>query len=219
MRLRVTFAKTEAMRYTGHLDLQRTWERTLRRARLSLAYSHGFNPRPKINLAAALPLGFTSECELAEFWLDGDPAQGEVEARLREAAPPGLVIRSVEVVPPEAPKIPNLIRAAEYRVTLPEPPSDLALRVAALLQMGALPRTRRGKPYDLRPLIERLQVCDAQSLEMRLAARGGATGRPDEVLLALGVDPLSARVHRTALILAENGAAGLPPSIPQAPKP
>ncbi len=59
-RLRLTFAKTAAMRYTGHLDLHTTWERTLRRARLPLAYSQGFHPQPKIQLASALPLGFTS---------------------------------------------------------------------------------------------------------------------------------------------------------------
>ena len=70
MRIRVTFSKTYHMRYTSHLDVHRTWERTLRRARLPLAYSQGFNPRPKINLAAALPLGFTSDCEIVEFWLD-----------------------------------------------------------------------------------------------------------------------------------------------------
>ena len=77
------------MRYTSHLDVHRTWERTLRRARLPLAYSQGFNKRPKINLAVALPLGFTSDCELVEFWLDGTPTLSEVESRLREAAPSG----------------------------------------------------------------------------------------------------------------------------------
>jgi radical SAM-linked protein len=48
------------MRYTGHLDLYRTWERTLRRAGLPLAYSQGFKPHPRIVLACALPLGCTT---------------------------------------------------------------------------------------------------------------------------------------------------------------
>ena len=201
MRLRVTFSKTDHMRYTGHLDLHRTWERTLRRARLPLSYSQGFNPRPKINLGAALPLGFTSNCELVEFWLDSDQPESEIEARLREAAPPGIEIQTVETVDPQTPKIPTLIESAEFQAVLPEAIPDLTARVEGLLLADTLERQRRGKPYDLRPLIEDLRAPDAQTLDFRLAARANATGRPEEVLEALGLDPLTARVHRTRLIL------------------
>jgi hypothetical protein len=129
-----------------------------------------------------------------------------------------MEILSVEVVDLQEPKIPNLIQSAEYLITLPAALPDLASRVAALMEAESLPRARRGKPYDLRPLIEALHARDEQHLFMRLAARSNATGRPDEVLLALGVDLLSARVHRSALILAEN-AAGLQHSVPQATNP
>ncbi len=191
------------MRYTSHLDVHRTWERTLRRARLPLAYSQGFNKRPKINLAAALPLGFTSDCELVEFWLNDAPSQSEVEARLREAVPPGIEILSVETIDPQTPKIPNLVDSAKYEVALLDPVSDLDKRVSKVLEAESLPRERRGKAYDLRPLIEDLQISDVQNLDLQLATRSGATGRPEEVLLALGIDPLAARVHRTALNLRE----------------
>ena len=201
MRYRVTFSKTEAMRYTSHLDVQRTWERTLRRARLPLTYSQGFNKRPKLNLAAALPLGFTSSCELAEFWLNADPSPTEVEARLREAAPPGLEIQSVVQVAPQTKKIPNLVVAAKYRITLLEPLDDLEARLTELLAADSLERERRGKPYDLRPLIETLRASDPRTLELKVSARPGATGRPDEVLLALGLNPLTARIHRSELLL------------------
>jgi radical SAM-linked protein len=201
MRIRVTFAKTDHMRYTSHLDVHRTWERTLRRARLPLAYSQGFNPRPKINLAVALPLGFTSDCELVEFWLDGAPPLSAVEAQLREAAPPGIEILHVEEIDPQMPKIPNLVDSAKYDVTLLEPITDLEKRISDVLGAESLFRERRGKPYDLRPLIEDIKTPDANHLDLQLAARSGATGRPEEVLLALGIDPLEARVRRTALIL------------------
>ena len=62
------------MRFTGHLDLHRAWERTFRRAGLPLAYSQGFNPHPRLNLASALPLGFTSEGEVIDVWLEQDLA-------------------------------------------------------------------------------------------------------------------------------------------------
>jgi len=201
MRIRVTFSKTDHMRYTSHLDLHRTWERTLRRARLPLAYSQGFNKRPKINLGAALPLGFTSDCEIVEFWLDGTPPQSEIEARLKEAAPPGIKIHEIEEIDPQTPKIPNLVDSAQYDVTLLEPVTDLERRVSGVLDAETLPRERRGKTYDLRPLVEEIQIPKADHLALQLAARSGATGRPEEVLLALGIDPVAARVHRTALIL------------------
>ena len=191
------------MRYTSHLDVHRTWERTLRRARLPLAYSQGFNKRPKINLAVALPLGFTSECELVEFWLDGTPTLSEVESRLREAGPPGIEIYSVEEIDLKTPKVPNLVDSSKYDVTLLVPVDDLDQRVSEVVDAESLPRERRGKPYDLRPLIEDIQIRDAHNLDLQLAARSGATGRPEEVLLALGIDPVAARVHRTALILKE----------------
>ncbi len=62
MRARITFSKQGALRYTGHLDLHRLWERAMRRADLPLSYSQGFHPQPKISLASALPLGFASRC-------------------------------------------------------------------------------------------------------------------------------------------------------------
>ncbi|MDP3186130.1 MAG: TIGR03936 family radical SAM-associated protein, partial [Anaerolineales bacterium] len=64
--MRITFSKTGALRYTGHLDLQRIWERTARRAGLPLVYSQGFHPQPKIQIAAALPLGFSGRAELVD---------------------------------------------------------------------------------------------------------------------------------------------------------
>jgi len=189
------------MRYTSHLDLHRTWERTLRRARLPLAYSQGFNKRPKINLGAALPLGFTSDCEIVEFWLDGTSPQNEIEAHLREAAPPGIKIHEIEEIDSQTPKIPNLVDSAQYDISLLEPVTDLERRVSDVLDAETLPRERRGKTYDLRPLVEEIQIPKADHLALQLAARSGATGRPEEVLLALGIDPVAARVHRTALIL------------------
>lgn len=201
MRIRITFAKTDHMRYTSHLDVHRTWERTLRRARLPLSYSQGFNKRPKLNLAAALPLGFTSDCELVEFWLDGDHPLTAVESQLREAAPPGIEILSIEEIDHQTPKVPNLIDSAQYAVSLFESVPDLDGRVSDILAAEELPRERRGKPYDLRPLIEEISIGDANNLNFQLAARSGATGRPEEVLKALGIDPLEARVHRSKLLL------------------
>src|SRR5512145_2496762 len=105
MRIRITFAKTTAMRYTGHLDLYRTWERTMRRARLPLAYTQGFRPHPRINLASALPLGFTGEREVVDIWLEQELPVDHIVEALQDASPPGLQVLEVESLDAKAPTL------------------------------------------------------------------------------------------------------------------
>ncbi|MGF1504453.1 MAG: TIGR03936 family radical SAM-associated protein [Anaerolineae bacterium] len=67
-RYRIRFGKQDDLRYTGNLDIARIWERTLRRAGAPGVYSNGYNPRPKLQIAAALPLGYSSVCEIVDVW-------------------------------------------------------------------------------------------------------------------------------------------------------
>lgn len=209
MRLRITFSKTEEMRYTGHLDLHRTWERTFRRARLPIAYSQGYHPQPKINLAAALPLGFTSQAEVGDFWLEEDLTLAEIEEALQQALPPGIKIEQLEVVDQRAPSLQSQVEAAEYSVTLLDKCIQFKKPLTEILESESLLRERRGKKYDLRPLIEKLEQIEDDGFErprimMRLSSRSEATGRPEEVLAALEIPAQAARIHRTRLIFGEN---------------
>jgi radical SAM-linked protein len=204
-RLRITFAKTEAMRFTGHLDLHHTWERTFRRARLPLAYSQGFNPHPRLNLASALPLGFTSQDEVIDVWLEQAITPDAVRQALDPALPPGLKVLDIQVIDPRRPALQSELEASDFTITLLEICPDLEQRCQALLQTASLPRVRRDKAYDLRPLILALEALPADEqghprLFLRLAAREGATGRPEEVLAALDIPAEATRTHRTCLI-------------------
>ncbi len=217
MRVRITFAKIGPLRYTGHLDLHRIWERTCRRAGLLLSYSQGFHPQPKIQLAAALPLGFASRCELADLWFDQPVSPQDLPQRLQAAAPGGLHILHAQAVDERTPPLQTLVHSADYEVTLRDPidPADLTQRLDAVTQAQTLSRTRRNKAYDLRPLIEDLRQIDPNPsgqprLFMRLAAREGATGRPEEVLDALGIAFEGAYIERTALHLRSAGAPAQP---------
>ncbi len=209
MRIRITFAKTGALRYIGHLDLHRMLERVSRRAGLALAYSQGFPPQPKIHLAAALPLGFSSRCELVDLWVEGEADLARLPGELQEAVPPGLKILNVAGVDEKGPPLQMQILAAEYEVILPKEADrgGLNRRLESVLASNSLPRERRGKAYDLRPLIEELKlepdVLEPLCLSMRLSAREGATGRPEEVLDALGIPLDGARIERTQLIFKE----------------
>jgi len=138
---------------------------------------------------------------------DRDPPVAQIAERLQSAAPDGLRILSIEPVDEHGPALQTRVRSAEYLAALldPQPEGPLREKVAALLASESLPRERRGKPYDLRPLIEALELADPDPsglpcLRMQLAAREGATGRPEEVLAALDLDFAAARIERLRLI-------------------
>lgn len=209
MRARITFTKQGALRYTGHLDLHRLWERAMRRADLPLSYSLGFHPQPKISLAAALPLGFSSLGEVLDVRFNEEIPTEEIATRLKDNLPPDIQVTKVESVDERAPALQTQVLSAEYEAHLTEPVdgSDLTRKVEVLMMSESLPRERRGKFYDLRPLIEVLSVVTETNgkvwLRMTLSARDGATGRPEEVLNALGIEPEYTRVERTRLIFQE----------------
>jgi hypothetical protein len=114
------------------------------------------------------------------------------------------------VIDLKTPSLQSQIKAFEYQVELSGvgDPSILPGAITALLEAESLPRIRRGKAYDLRPLIQELDLCRGVQaplyLRMVLEAGEGSTGRPEEVLLALGLDPADALIERTQLFLEAN---------------
>lgn len=202
MRIRIAFAKQGALRYTGHLDLHKLWERAARRAELPLAYSQGFHPQPKMNIAAALPLGFSSRCEVIDMRLEREIPLDGLREKLQGTLPAGIQVSRIETVDDQLPALQTQVLSAEYEVTLMEVADrpDLERRIASVMEADSLLRERRGKTYDLLPLIEELRLEAGEQIFMRLAAREGATGRPEEVLDALGIAFEGTRIERTQLI-------------------
>ena len=210
-RIRIRFEKTGAMRYTSHLDLQKVWIRALLRARLPLAYTQGFHPTPKVGYAWPLPLGWGTEGELIDIWLD-DPENKEVdpESFIRDVnrmMPAGLRILGIEKLPYSDPALTIAIQSASYRMAFPDSMDENALqeKMAGLMAQETIERERRGKTYDMKPLIEAWE-CGTEPdgtvvMNVRMAARDSAMGRPDELADALGFDPNEVSIVRTEYIL------------------
>ena len=212
LRVRLTYARGAALRYTGHLDMQDVWERTIRRARLPLAYSQGFHPQPKINQACPLPLGMTSQMEIIDFWLEPELPLDKIQEQLYRALPPGMQPLHLELVDLRSPALQTRVLSAQYFATflVPFDAQLLLQKVAEIRNATSILRTRRDKKYDLRPLIDELTILqtadpDLPHLSMLLAARDGATGRPEEVISALGFDPMDVRFERTKVFLTDTG--------------
>lgn len=209
-RLRITFSKGEEIKYISHLDLMRAWERVLRRARIPLAYSQGFNPRPRLFFASALPLGFTGRAEMLDVILEQHMDLREFASRVRERLPIGLGLEGIAEVPIALPALSSQVVAAEYTVMVEsqDAPHEMQARLERLLAASSIPR-RRERPggaheYDLRPLIQKAWIIGRHGQEyilgMCLQADAEGTGRPDEVMAALGLANAVRSIERVKLL-------------------
>ena len=192
------------MQYVGHLDLHKSWERSFRRSGLQLSYSLGFHPQPRINLACALPLGFTSQSEIIDAWIEDDLTVDVIKETLNRALPPGLNIHSVEKVDFTAPSLQTQVISSIYLVTFLDDVADLNERIQCISSSEHIYRQRRGKSYDLRPLIESINLYSPDEtgrsrIRLELSAREAATGRPEEVLDEIGIKFENTRIHREKL--------------------
>jgi radical SAM-linked protein len=186
-RLRITFRKETPLRYISHLDLLRAWERALRRARLPLAYSRGFNPHPQITIAMPLAVGHTGEREVVDIVLNTPLSTDQIAASLEPALPQGLEVVDIEQVPLRSPAMPSLIRQATYQVTLCGVPArQVEERIEDLLQRAHVEVQFRRKTFDLRPLIASLELVRAASTE---EARSGTAARSTPHSSGLETEP------------------------------
>lgn len=209
-RLRLTYAKLGALKYTSNLDIAKVWERTLRRADLPILYTQGFNTRPRMSLASPLPLGITSECELLDILLrERILPQGWVE-RIHAVSPDGLRVTEIEEINIKAPALQTLIRSADYRIRF-EDGIDydvLQAKIDAVLQAETLIATRKRKrktiSYDMRPLIQHLYINDDGDFIAHLSVGDQGNLRPDVLLNQMELAQYYASVHRLRLYFAED---------------
>jgi radical SAM-linked protein len=210
-RLRILFSKGENLRFISHLDLARTWERLLRRAGIPIAYSQGYHPHPKMVFAAALPVGCTGDAEVMDVVLSEAMPPRRVLRGLVSLLPEGLKVEDATPVYMRAPSLPTLLYGADYDILVEtnETLEEATRRCEALLAREEIPRVHRGKPYDLRPLIDDLDVVNVNShyvlVRMQLAAGERGTGRPTEVLDEMGWGGHAHHCHRRQMRFAPGG--------------
>ena len=208
-RLRLTYSRRGPAKYVAHLDIMRTWERAIRRAKLPLAYSQGFSPHARIALAAPLPVGTTGERELMDVWMEPSVEPADACERLRQALPPGLEVLDVEEVGERLPSLQSIVRAARYEVAFEAGAIDVEAvgdAIRELLARDSLDweeqRGNKTRRYDLRATVIELALAgDAEQpvVTMHLALEEGRTGRPASVLAALGVEAQPVEVARVAV--------------------
>lgn len=208
-RLHIRFGKFGALKYTGNLDMVKIWERVLRRADLPILYTQGFNTRPRFQLATALPLGITSECEVIDVALREIIPLDGIKDRIQAVSPEGLKVYGVTEVHVEGPALQSLVQSSEYRITFEDgiKPERLQAAIDRVLGMERIikveQRRKRKTVSDLRPMILDLYIDAERENTMIAHLSAGERGnlRPVDVIKEMGLGEEYYSVHRFSLFV------------------
>ncbi|GJM22322.1 MAG: hypothetical protein DHS20C15_22370 [Planctomycetota bacterium] len=177
-------AKLGDTRFLGHLDFQRLLERALRRSRLPVWSTQGFNPRFKLVFAEALPLGMASEGEWITFFLNEDLSPEAIREALEPALPQGVQLVAVSRGSPPTTCAPVLFEL-ELRSGPPGERSaaDALTELLSRDEYFVEDSRKRGR-INIRPALIAGEV-SAGHLRVELVANEGRPPRPGPLLEAL----------------------------------
>lgn len=199
-RLRLRYAKRGRLRFTSHRDIGRAFERAVRRARLPVAYSSGFNPHPRLSYAGAAPTGASSEAEYMEIALAAQRDPDEVRRALDAAMPPGLDV--VDAVTARGGALADRLQASRWEVRLSGVDTrEAQAAVRAFLGAGIVEVSRMTK--------RGLRSFDARSVVVELAAACGGVdaGAGSGAGSGAGAGTCAGSGAGTAAAIGERGAA------------
>lgn len=197
MKIRVKFAKTGNMRFIGHLDILRYFQKAFQRAKLPLRFTEGFHPHPVLSFASPLGVGLTSEGEYFDTELVENMDCAEIRERLNAQMSEGMAVLAViRLVDTEKKRNNNamaLVGQAEYQVRLRKAFShqaDWEETVHQFLMQEKIPvlrcTKRNTEEVNIRPLIYEMRAeLEPDTFFLRISAGSAANLRPETVLDAL----------------------------------
>ena len=198
-RFRMKYTKKGPIRFIGHLDLVRIFDRVMRRAGIPVAYSQGFHPHPKISFGPPLPLGMRSAAEYVDFSLSA-PFQ-DIGKTLAKSLMSGMEVISVRPISEKAESLTKIITQAEYRVscTMNEKAAE---NIGHLLERDHIlikRETKNGiKEVDIRPgIIDIVIAGDGSGFTMMLSLESGKSAKPSEILELISCSGQPLAVTRT----------------------
>lgn len=198
MKIRIKFRKTGIMKFIGHLDVMRYFQKAIRRADVEICYSGGFSPHQIMSFAAPLGVGITSNGEYVDIEVHSTGTTAEMLERLNAVMAEGFEIAEYKLLPDTAANAMSSVAAADYTLTFRpgyEPEEESAeewfKKLTAFFdqpQVMVLKKTKKGeKEMDLKPLIYDLGVIAgndaAQSQLFMKISTGSASNIKPELLL------------------------------------
>lgn len=213
LKVRVKFAKEGAMKFIGHLDIMRYFQKAVKRANLDVAFSEGFSPHMIMSFASPLGVGITSTGEYFDMELKSATTSSDMVKRLNDAMAEGMKILSIrQVEDGKASKAMSLVVAADYRLKfretakLPENWKEKLEEFKAQKEIVILKKTKKSeKELDIRPFIYKLSLEEKDEIFMQLAAGSSNNTKPELVMEAFAAfmeipyENLKFMIHRCEL--------------------
>lgn len=212
MKARIKFRKYGALKFIGHLDVMRFFQKVMRRAEIPIAFTGGYSPHMIMSFASPLGIGLTSDGEYFDIELTESIESMEAVRRMNEQMVEGMEVLSFRQIPEEK-KMTGmaLVAAADYRISveegfLPDKWQAALPRFLSQPEIMVLKQTKRSEAWtDIRPMIYQMEEAGENQIFLRLAAGSSQNLKPElaaEAFAAfLGIEgtPLSMTCHRIEL--------------------
>lgn len=193
MKIRIRFAKEGVMKFIGHLDMMRYFQKAFRRSGVDIEYSQGFSPHQLISFASPLGVGLTSTGEYMDIFVHSTESSEAMIDKINKEMAEGVKILSYKKIEDETRRsnAMALIAAADYDVTfqaLPVSPETFKAAAEKMMASDAVVITKQTKKsvseVNIRPMIHELSV-SGSSCFMKVACGSSANLRPELVIKAL----------------------------------
>ncbi len=191
MKIRVKYTKMGPLRYIGHLDVMRYFQKAIRRADWDIAYSQGYSPHQLITFAAPLGLGITSEGEYFDADMCSVTSGADMKDRLNRTMAEGMEVRAVVALDDDAKTAMAAVAGSDYRISFRDGyciPSDILSGISAFYEQEEIVVQKRSKTkemqMDIKPFLYALSAED-DAIFMRVSAGSVVNIKPELVLEAV----------------------------------
>ena len=188
MKARIKFRKYGVLRFIGHLDVMRFFQKLMRRADIPIAFTGGYSPHMIMSFASPLGIGLTSDGEYLDIELTAPVDSLEAVKRMNKECAEGIEVISIRQIPDEKKMTGmTILAAADYLVsvkegTLPENWKEGFSDFMAQKEIRVIKQTKRSeREVDIRPLIYRWEI-RGESIFLQLAAGSAENLKPDLVM-------------------------------------
>ena len=225
MRVRIKFSKHGVVKFIGHLDIMRYFQKAIRRAGIDVTYTTGFSPHQVMSFAAPLGVGHYSNGEYLDIEVNSHNGRQDMIDRLNGAMVPGIVIKNIVALGDNAGNAMASVAAAGYTLEWKEGyevPSNLEEAVSKFFGQESIMVTKQTKKstleLDLKPGIYEIKASE-NSIYMLVDASSSGNIKPTLLLEAfydfagMEFDPLAIQITReeTYTDIGKNGKRNLVP--------
>lgn len=214
MKIRVKFRKWGHMKFIGHLDMLRYFQKAVRRADIDICYSNGFAPHQIMSFAAPLGVGITSDGEYFDIEVNSTKSTEESLKAFNEAMVDGVEVIGYVQLPDNAKTAMSIVTAADYILSYkegyesPYSTEDWKEKINTLFhkqqQFTIIKKTKKSeKEIDLKPLVYEFTVIEQENRPAFdiCISTGSVTNIKPELLLSSVYEKLGLVYEESAIAI------------------